>query len=110
VDLHCSPPANKLQHGLAVTGRSSANVILAIIEALVKLTADIPDVEAALRRDATNDKCPDDPNCKRKTIGKRVIWRGVSFDIGFDAKTGDWHCTIGVAAELDVLCEPEVSG
>ena len=50
--LHCSPPSNVLEHGLAVTGHSNANVWMAIADAVVKLTADIPDVKAALLHDA----------------------------------------------------------
>jgi hypothetical protein len=76
---------------------------MAVMDAVVKLMADIPDVKAALRRDAQTAECPDE--CKRKSIGKPIL-RGVSFDIGYDEKKADWHCTIGIAGEIDVMCEP----
>ena len=76
-----------------------------MLDAVVKLAADVPGVIAALERDAKAAKCPEE--CDRKSVGK-VIFRGVSFSVGYDAKKNDWHCTMGIAGEIDVLCEEPV--
>ena len=104
MDLHCSPRTNTLVHGLGVTGLGR-NPLAAIFDALVKLIADIPDVKAALIRDAAAAECPDD--CKRKTVGKPEF-KGLRADMGFDAVKFEWHCTIGVSGEIEILCESPV--
>ncbi len=43
-----------------VDGQSKANAMLAILDAVVKLTAEVPGVEAALIRDANATRCPDE--------------------------------------------------
>src|SRR5664279_170955 len=105
MDMHCSLPPNVFKHGLDVTGHSNANQWMAIVDAIVKLAADIPDVSVSLQRDAQAAQCPEE--CDRKSIGKPIL-SGVSFAIGYDANKNDWHCTIGVAGEIDVMCEEPV--
>jgi hypothetical protein len=39
MDLHCSPPSNALEHGLAVIGHSGLS-FMAIVDAFVKLAAE----------------------------------------------------------------------
>jgi hypothetical protein len=81
--------------------------MLAIIDAIVKLMADMPGVTAALERDAKNAQCPED--CPKKTVGK-VSYRGISFFVGFDGKKNQWHCTIGIGGSIEINCEPKVEG
>ena len=105
--LHCSPPPNVLQHGVAVTGEG-ITFILALIDAVFKLIVDVAFAEGALRRDAAKVKCP--KKCPVKSVGKAMVVRGITFAAGFNAGKKRWHVTIGVACELDVMCEPREGG
>ena len=112
-DLHCSPPANTLhyQHGIEVTGRAPT-FMLATFDALEQLNQLMPGVERSLRRDAADAECPDE--CKKKTIGKffylNLITYAARHDVDADRNQDEWHVTIGLGADIDVMCEPYADG
>ncbi len=102
VTLHCSPPSNILTHGIEVTGEGRT-FLLALLDAIFKLGVDVPAAEAALRADAQQASCPYD--CSNKSISNFFILKGITFRSGYDPVKDLWHVTIGLGAELDVLCE-----
>jgi hypothetical protein len=106
-DLHCSPPSNTLEHGVEVTGHGKSFMV-AVVDAFTKLSVDVDFAEKAIRRDAQAAKCPDE--CNKKTISNFFILRGITFAAGYDSDKDDWHCTMGVGGELDVMCEPPREG